>query len=75
MIEIGERRSQKDETVEVSFDGDNAVGLEVGDKFLIRKADSTTRICKLNNMSFLEILQQKNESLYINTKLRRSDRK
>ena len=38
MIEIGERRSQKDETVEVSFDGDNAVGLEVGDKFLIRKA-------------------------------------
>ena len=59
MIEIGERRSQKDETVEVSFDGDNAVGLEVGDKFLIRKADSTTRICKLNNMSFLEILRKK----------------
>ena len=59
MIEIGERRSQKDETVVVSFDGDNAVGLEVGDKFLIRKADSTTRICKLNNMSFLEILRKK----------------
>lgn len=62
MIEIGERRSQKDETVEVSFDGDNAVGLEVGDKFLIRKADSTTRICKLNNMSFLEILRKKMEA-------------
>ena len=62
MIEIGERRSQKDETVEVSFDGDNAVGLEVGDKFLIRKADSTTRICKLNNRSFLEILRKKMEA-------------
>ena len=32
---------------------------QVGDKFLIRKADSTTRICKLNNMSFLEILRKK----------------
>jgi NAD+ kinase len=62
MIEIGKRRSQKDETVEVSFDGDNAVGLEVGDKFLIKKADSTARICKLNNMSFLEILRKKMET-------------
>lgn len=62
MIEIGKRRSQKDETVEVSFDGDNAVGLEVGDKFLIKKAHSTARICKLNNMSFLEILRKKMET-------------
>lgn len=62
IIEIGKRRSQKDETVEVSFDGDNAVGLEVGDKFLIKKADSTARICKLNNMSFLEILRKKMET-------------
>lgn len=59
MIEIGKRRSQKDETVEVSFDGDNAVKLEVGDKIVIKQAESVTRICKLSKESFLEILRKK----------------
>lgn len=59
VVEIGKRRSQKDETVEVSFDGDNAVKLEVGDRFLIHKASDTARICKLSNESFLEILSKK----------------
>lgn len=59
VIEIGKRRSQKDETVEVSFDGDSAVKLEVGDRFMIRKAKDTARICKLSNKSFLEILSKK----------------
>ncbi len=58
-IEIGKRRSQKDELVEVSFDGDNAVRLEVGDRFMIRKAGHTARICKLSKKSFLEILSKK----------------
>lgn len=59
MIEIGKRRSQKDEMVEVSFDGDDAVKLEVGDKFIIHKAKDTAKICKLNKKSFLEILRKK----------------
>lgn len=59
VVEIGKRRSQKDETVEVSFDGDNAVKLEVGDRFMIRKAKDTAKICKLSNQSFLEILGKK----------------
>lgn len=59
VVEIGKRRSQKDETVEVSFDGDNAVKLKVGDRFMIRKANNTARICKLNNKSFFEILSKK----------------
>lgn len=58
-IEIGKRRSQKDETVEVSFDGDNAVKLEVGDKIVVRKASDTVKICKLSKKSFLEILRKK----------------
>lgn len=58
-IEIGKRRSQKDETVEVSFDGDNAVKLEVGDKIVVRKAHDTVKICKLSKKSFLEILRKK----------------
>lgn len=59
VVEIGKRRSQKDETVEVSFDGDNAVKLTVGDRFMIKKAKDTARICKLSNKSFLEILSKK----------------
>lgn len=59
MIEIGARRFQKDETVEVSYDGDDAVKLEVGDKIIIRRADATAHICKLSKESFLEILRKK----------------
>lgn len=58
-IEIGKRRSQKDETVEVSFDGDNAVRMEVGDKLIVRKAASAAKICKISSMSFLDILRKK----------------
>lgn len=59
VVELDERRSQKDEAVEVSFDGDNAVRLEVGDRFVIRKAKETARICKLSKESFFEILSRK----------------
>ena len=41
------------------FDGDTAARLVVGDKFSIRKASDTTRILKLSNKSFLEILSKK----------------
>lgn len=58
-IEIGKRRSQKDETVEVSFDGDNAIRMEVGDKLIVRKATSAAKICKISSMSFLDILRKK----------------
>lgn len=61
-VEIGKRRSQKDETVEVGFDGDNVVKLGVGDRFLIHKSEDTARICKLNKRSFLEILRKKMET-------------
>lgn len=62
VVEIGKRRSQKDETVEVGFDGDNVVKLGVGDRFLIHKSEDTARICKLNKRSFLEILRKKMET-------------
>ena len=58
-VELGKRRSQKDEMVEVSFDGDSKVRLEVGDRFVVRKAEDTARICKLSSESFLEILRRK----------------
>lgn len=59
VVELAERRVEQDETVEVSFDGDNAVKLEVKDRFVIRKAKETARICKISNESFLEILSKK----------------
>ena len=58
-VELGKRRSQKDEMVEVSLDGDSRVRLEVGDRFVVRKAEDTARICKLSSESFLEILRRK----------------
>lgn len=59
MIEIGSRRIENDETALVSFDGDSIDKLSVGDKFVIKKADATIKICKLSEESFLEILRKK----------------
>jgi len=59
MIEIGNRRVEGDEAALVSFDGDGVGKLAVGDKFVIKKADATIKICKLNEESFLEILRKK----------------
>lgn len=58
-VEIGERRFQRDETVEVSFDGDSKVRLHVGDRLIVRRAGDTARVCKLSRDSFLEILRKK----------------
>ena len=59
MIELGSRRPQKDDMALVSFDGDGIATLEVGDKFVIKRAEATTKICKLSEESFLEILRKK----------------
>lgn len=61
-IEMGSRRWQKDERAYVSFDGDNVAELKVGDRFVIKKSDNYTQICKLNKRSFLEILRKKMET-------------
>lgn len=59
VVEIGKRRSQRDETAEVSFDGDSAVKLRVGDRFFVGRAKDTALICKISRKSFLEILSKK----------------
>ena len=46
----------------MSFDGDNVAELKVGDRFVIKKSDNYTQICKLNKRSFLEILRKKMET-------------
>ncbi len=43
----------------VSFDGDTNVTLERGDYYEIEKADTVTRVVKLDHRSFLDILKNK----------------
>lgn len=59
VVEVGHRRSQRDETVEVSFDGDHGCWLKVGECINIRKAQERAKILKISKMSFLEILRKK----------------
>lgn len=70
VVEIGRRRSQKDETLEVSFDGDTAARLVVGGKFSIRKASDTTRILKLSNKMLSRDPKQKDAGIHISGKRR-----
>lgn len=58
-IEIAARSHEKNEVSEVSFDGVHATQINIGDKVIIRKAENATKILKLNQLSFLEILSKK----------------
>lgn len=58
-IEVASRRLQKDEMVEVSFDGDSGFRLPVGGRVQICRAEKCTKILKLSEISFLEILRKK----------------
>lgn len=59
MIELGCRRTENDEAALISFDGDTAGTIFVEDKFVIKRAAATIKICKLSEESFLEILRKK----------------
>lgn len=58
-VEIGCRRSEKDEQVELSFDGDNHIQLEVGERIVVHRAQASARILKISKIGFLETLRKK----------------
>lgn len=58
-VEIGEGRRRLEETAVASFDGDTTVSMVTGDKIVIEKAKVSTKIIKLSNLSFVEVLRQK----------------
>ena len=58
-IEIGSRRREADERVNVSFDGDRIIELGIGERIEIRQAEDDIHILKLSGKSFLEILRKK----------------
>ncbi len=58
-IKIGQGKNGMEEEVVVGFDGEDEWTLKTGDELTIRKAQMGTRIMRLNNMSFLELLRRK----------------
>lgn len=59
-VEIGYGRTGETKDVAaVYFDGEMAVSLDTGDSVTVEKSSTYTRIIKINNISFLEVLRQK----------------
>ncbi len=58
-IEIPKGKDGQRQTVEASYDGSHKVRLQTGDSIVIRRADKTTGILKLNTESFLTVLHKK----------------
>lgn len=58
-IEIAHGRDGKMQEVEVNFDGNYKEILYSNDRVVVKKADDTTKIIKLSEESFLEVLHSK----------------
>lgn len=59
IVEIESGRDGDVQEVEAIFDGCHKVTLRTGERIEIRKSDQTTRIVKLSQVSFLEVLHRK----------------
>lgn len=59
IVEIGSRHRGQPEDVKVSFDGDRAETMNVGDRVIISKSEDVTRLIKLHRLSFLENISRK----------------
>ena len=58
-VEIPQGKDGNEQMVEANFDGSHKVTLRTGDRILIRRADRTTGIVRLNTESFLSVLHKK----------------
>lgn len=58
-VEIPPGKDGNEQTVEANFDGSYKAALRTGDRILIRRADRTTGIVRLNTESFLSVLHKK----------------
>lgn len=58
-VEIPQGRDGQPQTVEANFDGGHKIVLQTGDSIVVRKADKTMGIIKLNTESFLTVLHKK----------------
>lgn len=58
-IEIPQGRDGRLQAVEANFDGSHRIGLKTGDSIVVRRANKSTGILKLNTESFLAVLHKK----------------
>ncbi len=58
-VELVPRRSNKDDSANISCDGDYFATLKAGERFVIERAVHTITICKVNKQSFLETMRRK----------------
>ena len=58
-VEVGEGRKVSEEEAIVSFDGDTMLRMVTKDQLIIEQAKVKTRIVKLRNLSFVEVLRKK----------------
>ncbi len=58
-IGIGQFRDGLNQKVVASFDGSGIIEMTTGDKITIKKSSKTTKILRLNRVSFLEVLGEK----------------
>lgn len=58
-VEIGESRREERETALATFDGDTQISMVTGDQIVVGKAQMSTRIIKLSNLSFVEVVRRK----------------
>ncbi len=58
-IQIEEGKKEEIERAEVNFDGNHTTVLEVGDRITIKKSELTTKLMKLDEISFLRTLHRK----------------
>lgn len=59
IVEIPPGKDGHEQVVEANFDGSYKATLRTGDRILIRRADRTTGIVRLNTESFLAVLHKK----------------
>jgi len=58
-IQISSRKDGQIDQAAITFDGDDFLPLQTGDKVVIKKAWETAQIIKLSKISFLETLREK----------------
>ena len=58
-VEIAAGRDDISLQAEASFDGRNGFEMRTGDRIVITRSAQTTKILKLNQVSFLEVLHRK----------------
>lgn len=58
-IEIGSRRENCEEEAVVAFDGTDMLTLHTGEKITVKRAEETTKLMNISQISFLETLRRK----------------